>query len=327
MILPARKVASLVAVAALASITSLGADSEPRAETVVLFDPQALETPESIVFDSLDNAYITLALTGQVVRVSQDGRLTLVTELPIGAPCGSVPTLAAGLAVDDNDRLFAAVSACDPANSGIWEIDTGTGEHWLVAVAPSSVAILNGLDVHGDYLYAADSLAGLVWRVSTSGGSFEVWVDDPLLKIRPGSPFPGPNGLQYYRGSVYVANSSTGAIVRLPIGNHGSSGEATVHVSAFPLGCDEFTFDVLGRIYCATGPFNKVLRLTPGDVPSTVLDAGDLLDVPTSVAFGRRGRNKRFLYIANAAFPFATQQFRPSLMRLPVDIPGDPREY
>lgn len=37
------------------------------AETLILFDPTAPpETPESIVFDRQDNAYITLSTTGEI---------------------------------------------------------------------------------------------------------------------------------------------------------------------------------------------------------------------------------------------------------------------
>ena len=38
-----------------------------------------------------------------------------------------------------------------------------------------------------------------------------------MLEIAPGSPFPGSNGVQFFRGNLYVANSSTGDIVEIPI--------------------------------------------------------------------------------------------------------------
>ena len=50
-----------LAVAALAAAPALA----QGAETLILFDPSGPETPESIVFDHDDNAYISLALTGR----------------------------------------------------------------------------------------------------------------------------------------------------------------------------------------------------------------------------------------------------------------------
>lgn len=363
-----RSTPSIAMAAALAILVALssGQTAEAQgAETLILYDHFAGETPESIVFDSGDNAYITLAFTGEIRKIAPDLTQTSLTFLPLGAPCGPVVTVALGLAIDDDDRLFVAVTACDPTNSGIWEVDTETGAIELLANAPS-FTVWNGIDVHNGCLYAADTFGGLVWRIpvgeedddsdsgdSASGdsdsgdsdsgdsdsdsdeapacvagsGQPEIWADDPLLKIAPGSPFPGPNGVQFYRGSVYVANSSTGGIIEIPIENDGTAGQAVLFGSIFPQGCDEFTFDKLGRVYCTTDPFNTILRLSADGTVETLLTAADLLDGPTSVAFGRKGKNRKNLYITNAAFPVFTTTFRPSLMRLRLDVKGDPDEF
>ena len=298
------------------------------AETLILFDPTPPpETPESIVFDRQDNAYITLSTTGEIRKIAPDLSQSSLTFLPIGAPCGPVPTVALGLAIDRHDQLFVAVTACDPANSGIWHVDTEDGSIELLANAPSAT-VWNGIDVHKDFIYAADTFDGFVWQIPTDGGSPEIWADDPLLKRPPGAFFPGPNGLQFYKGDIYVANSSTGTIVAIPILQGGGAGDAFVHATLpFPQGCDEFTFDVLGRIYCTTDPFNTIVRLNRDGSSDILLTEADDLDGPTSVAFGRRGSNRRNLYITNAAFPIFTTTFRPSLMRLRLEVPGAPDEY
>ena len=64
------------------------------------------------------------------------------------------------------------------------------------------------------------------------------------------------------------------------------------------------------------------MRLDPDGTTSILLNASDGLDGPTSVAFGRVGENRQNLYITNAAFPFISTTFRPSLTRLRVDTPG-----
>lgn len=147
----------------------------------------------------------------------------------------------------------------------------------------------------------------------------------PLFRTAEGpstAGFPGPNGLKVFRGAVYVANSSTGDIVAIPFEPGQVAGEARVHANILPQGCDEFTFDVLGRIYCTTDPFNTIVRIDRDGSSENILTADDLLDGPTSVAFGRRGQNRKNLYITNAAFPIFTTTFRPSLMRVRLGVPG-----
>jgi hypothetical protein len=155
------------------------------AETLILFDPLVPETPESIVFDRRDNAYITMAFTGEIRKIAQDLTQSTLALMPIGAPCGPVAVVALGLAIDRHDQLYVAVTACDPANSGIWKVDIDTGAIELLANAPSFV-VWNGIDVHKGFIYAADTFGGLVWRIPTTGGSPEIWADDPLLQIPPG---------------------------------------------------------------------------------------------------------------------------------------------
>ncbi|MCB1035229.1 MAG: SMP-30/gluconolactonase/LRE family protein [Acidobacteria bacterium] len=293
-------------------------------ETLILFDPTPPpETPESIVFDRQDNAYVTLSTTGEIRKIAPDLTQSSLAVLPIGAPCGAQPTVALGLALDLEDRLYVAVSACDPANQGLWRVDTATGASTLLANAPSAT-VLNGIDVYKGHVYPADTFDGLIWRAPVEGGPLELWADHPLLKRPPGAPFPGPNGLKVFRREVYVANSSTGDLLAFPIEAGGGTGEPRVHSNVSPQGCDEFAFDVLGRMYCTTDPFNTVLRIGTDGSVETLLTADDLLDGPTSVAFGRRGTNRKNLYIINAAFPMFTTTFRPSLMRLRLDTPGAP---
>ena len=311
--------------AALAAGSSPGNASPPGgAEMLILYDASSLETPESIVFDRRDNAYITLALTGEVRKISPDLSQSTVAVLPIEAPCGTVPTLILGLAIDRRDRVYVAVNACNPANQGIWRIDTRHGgvEH---IVQPPAQTVFAGLDVRGRYLYAADTFDGMVWRAQKQGGIPEIWIDDPLLDANEEAHFPGPNGLEVFRGEVYVANSSTGHIIAIPILPGGAAGPARIYAT-LPDGqaCDEFTFDVRGSLYCATSFFNTIVRIDRDGTSEVLLTEDDLLDGPTSVAFGRRGSNRKNLYITNAAYPFFSETFRPSLMRTRVSVPGAP---
>lgn len=294
-------------------------------ETLVLFDPAQLETPESIVIDRDGNFLISLALTGEIRKIAPDGTQSTLALLPIGpplTPCGAFFGILGALAQDRDGALYASVAACDPANRGVWKIEP-TGEIELLGNLPPS-ALPNGIALHRGQLYVADS-NGLIWTLPASGGTPTVWSDDPRLRPAPGAPFPGANGLQIFRGELYVSNSDQGTVLAFRLRPDGSAGRLRVHATLpDDLGCDDFTFDVRGNLYCTTDPFNRLLRIFPDGSFETLLTAADGLDGPTAAAFGF-GRDRFHLYIANAAFPFFSTTHRPSLMSLRVDVPGVPR--
>lgn len=296
-------------------------------ETLYLFNPVMLETPESVAITPEGTIYISMALTGEVRKIAPDGTQSTHAVLPIGPPltsCGGFIGILGALALDRDGTLYASVAACDPANRGVWAISPA-GVLRLVGNLPLA-ALPNGIALRRDWLYVADSALGLVWRVPAAGGMPEVWADDPLLKVPPGAPFPGPNGLQIFRHELYVANSNEGTILAIPFEPHDTAGEVRVHATLpDDLGCDDFAFDRHGALYCGTDPFNRLLKILPNGTFETVLTFADGLDGPTAAAFGHRGQDHFDLYITNAAFPFFTTTFRPSLMRLHLGVPGVPR--
>lgn len=296
-------------------------------ETVALFDSALLETPESIVIERDGTQFISMALTGEIRRIDRHGNQSTLAFLPIGPPlipCGVFIPVLGALTLDRNGDIYASVGACDPANRGVWRISPG-GDSELVANLPPE-ALPNGITLRRGKLYVADSLLGVVWRVPKRGGVAEIWADHPLLKAAPNAPFPGPNGIQLFRDELYVANSDQGTIVVIPFEPDGSAGEPRIHATLpDDLGVDDFAFDVLGNLYATTDPFNRLLRIHPDGSFETLLTAADGLDGPTAAAFGRRGRDRFNLYVTNAAFPAFSTTFRPSLMRLHLEVPGAPQ--
>ena len=296
-------------------------------ETVVSFDPLALETPENIVIEKSGTMYVSLALTGEIRRIAPDGTQSPLIFLPIGPPltfCGPFFNAVTGITQDPADgSLYASVAACDLAFRGIWRISPdGHGE--VIANLPLA-GIPNGIDLKDGELYVADSFLGLVWRVPAAGGAAEIWLDHPLLKLPPGSPtgFPGPNGLKVFKGEVYVSNSAAGTVLAIPIGRDGAAGEPRIHAHLPDgSGCDDFSFDVHGALYCTTDPFLTLVKVDPDGTTQVLLTSADGLDGPTATAFGRQGQDRFNLYITNGAFPFFSTTHRPSLMRLHLGVPG-----
>jgi sugar lactone lactonase YvrE len=297
--------------------------------TVALFNPNAFETPESVQFDRHGNAYVSLALTGEVRKIAPDGTQRTLAFLPIRPdfqPCGNafgLPIMGS-VALDRQGNVYASVNSCDPAQLGVWKV-TPAGQTSLVAHLPQGAAP-NGIAYHGGWLYVADTLLGQVWRVHSDGtGAAEVWSNDSLLTPLFLPLIPGPNGLQVFRGEVYVAVSDRAHVVAIPINEDGTAGAARVHASG--IGLDDFAFDIEGNLYGTTDPSNTLVRVSPGGTQTVLLTAADGLDGPTSATFGV-GKDAKSLYITNAAFPFfpgPNPARRPSLMKLEVGIPGQPR--
>lgn len=322
-----------LAALALALILAALAAPAPAAtavSTVALFDPAELETPESLVFDRAGNLLVSLALAGEIRKIAPDGTQSTLAVLPIGPPvtfCGPFFNAVTGIDINPiNDVLYVSVVACDPANRGVWEVRPD-GATRLLANLPLE-GLPNGLALRLGQIYVADSFLGRIWRVPVQGGTAQVWLEHPLIAPPPpvgGMPAAGANGLQIFRGEVYTANSGQGTIVAIPIRPNGSAGTPRVHATLpAGVGGDDFTLDVLGRIYAATGPANQLVRIDRDGSTHVLLTAADGLDGPTDVTFGRHGVDRFNLYISNAAFPFLPSALRPSVLRLPVGVPGAP---
>lgn len=313
-------------VAVIAGLAVADADAAPPSvevgllETIATFDPSIGDTPESLVIDSCDNIFVSMALSGEIVKIDPTGQQSTHAVLPIGAPFDvtTFSGIMGAMVIDRFDDIYVNVSAVDPADRGVWVVHPD-GSSALVANLPTS-AVPNGIAKRGRTLYVADSApAGKVWAVPLNGDEPYVWAEHPLLDSNPAVPFPGPNGVQIYRRELYVSNSNTAQIVAFPFPE---GGEPRVVAD---VGCDDFAFDTQRNLYCGTDPFNTVLKVSPDGDVETLLDANDGLDGPTAVLFGRFGVDRFKLYIANAAFPFFSADPMPSLMRLSVETRGGRR--
>ena len=297
-------------------------------DTVVQFNPGAFEAPESIQFDRRGNIYVTLALTGEVRKIAPDGTQTTLAFMPIRPdvqPCqnGFGLPLTGALALDHQGNVYVSVTSCNAPDIGVWKISK-QGQLSQLAALPAGAAP-NGIAFHAGWLYVSDAIGGAVYRVHSDGnGPAELWTNSSLLTPVPLPLTPGPNGVQVFRDEVYVAVSDRAHVVAIPINEDGSAGAARVHASGVML--DDFAFDTRGNLYGTTDPFNTLVRVSPDGTQTVLLTAADGLDGPTSATFGV-GNDSKSLYVTNAAFPFfpGPSPRRPSLMRLEVGIPGQPR--
>ncbi|HCU24464.1 MAG TPA: hypothetical protein DF383_05550 [Deltaproteobacteria bacterium] len=297
---------------------SIGIVSAQTPEIVSYFNARNLETPESVVVDILGNKYVSLALTGEIRKIDKFGNSSTHAQLPLGVPltpCGPLPVIMGALAIDLDNNIYVPVNSCDLNTRGVYKVSPN-GDYERIA-AFGFGPLLNGIALRWGKIYVADSALGVIWSFPKLGGVPKVWSNDPLLAFVPNTfGAPGPDGIQYFEGEFYVSNPSTLTVVAIPVTLLGQPGPARVHAHE---GCDDFAFDIKGNIYCATDPFNTVVKITPEGISEPFLDISDGLDGPTAAAFGK-DFDSHSLYITNAAFPFFPNNASPSLMR--IDMGG-----
>ncbi len=302
-------------------------------ETHVRYDRDVGERPEGIVMDRAGNLYVTLAPRGEIQKIDRFDSQTLFATFETGPGPGPL-----GLEVDVRGNVYVAVASFNPASHGVWRVSCDGSKTRL----PGSQGIFwpNALafDELGN-LYITESLTSLappgggrVWRVAPDGMA-EIWANDTLLRGIPSLPPPSPplgaNGIACRHGKVYVANTSRGQILRIPVNLDGSAGPVEPVTSGilagdfslFPL--DGIALDVRGNFYALVIGFHKLVRLLPdGSLPTVLADDSDGLDFPASAAFGTGRGTRTTLFITN--FSLQPVISNPAVMKIDVGIPGPP---
>jgi sugar lactone lactonase YvrE len=296
-------------------VVPLGAAATVPVATVVSLDPAANEFTEGLTIDRRGNVYVGLAFQGRILKIAPDGRRSTFATLPIGSG------LLIGLAVDAADSVYAAVDSFDPATQGIWRVSSARAAPIRVA-ALDPTGFPNGLafDRQGD-LFVTDSSLGTIWRISRFGGAATAWLSSPLLAGDPSLSGIGANGIAFWHGDVYVANSDRMSIVRVPVNRDGSAGTPRVYVADPAIGfADGIAFDARGSLYVASSfTSNTLVRIAPDRTIQLLATAADGLDYTASVAFGRSHGDRTKLYFTNAGVNFGT----PSVMTADVGVAGN----
>jgi sugar lactone lactonase YvrE len=250
-----------------------------------------------------------------------------------------------GNIVFDGDRLLATYSDSENTDPGtlvrqVVEIDTSTGAlTTVVDLAPSFPdSTPNGitLDTDGN-IYIADSGISRILRVPAGTTTPELWAEGGLLSPTPG--LPGVNGIKVFEGSVYVSNSATLMMVKIPIQPDGSAGppQPITTNPAFPTGVigDDFSLDVDGNVWVTTHPMNGLVLLRPDGTARLIRDSEEGVWGPTSAVFGVAPGDTTTLYMVNDGNAFAAVGFPPwmqqsaalfpaTVQRLDVGVAGAP---
>jgi sugar lactone lactonase YvrE len=230
------------------------------------------------------SADISFSEADEVARVTLDGRVTVLGQLPRTGACAPNPVaLSLGLVRQLDGTLFL-VDCTGDANTGVWRIRPGLAPVQIATLPANSFPNDMALDpLHGQ-LYIADSALATVWRVPITGGAPVAWISDAALAR---TSFIGANGIAVHDGAVWVSNTDMGTIVRIPIQGDGTAGPVQTVVTGMAGAIDNFVF-VPGTdlILAALVVANEVVLIQDGRARA-VLTGADGLSNPTSVAVQR----------------------------------------
>src|SRR5215468_6144577 len=185
LVLPVAVVASLLAVAAPAAAAS------PPIRTPLIIahlDLSLGQTPENLALEPGGAADVTFAEAAQVARVSPDGQVRVLAQLPEptgGAACpvlGALlraPALTVGIARDHTGSLYTALCTGSPDLQGIWRVSPHGSARRIAALPPGGIPNGMALDQQNDFIYVADSLLSVIWRVSITDGRVTAWAAGP----------------------------------------------------------------------------------------------------------------------------------------------------
>jgi sugar lactone lactonase YvrE len=306
--------------------------SSGHVDVMTSFDRTNDELPEGVAIDKVGNLYVSLGPPffvgggfGAVWKISPDGaERSVLVEFPDGpAP--------AGLAVDPSGNVYFALPNPGDPDAGVYHI---AGEGSIKRLPGSENIILpNGLalDKHSN-LYVSDSIMGAIWRMPTDGSTpAEIWFSHDLIAGCP-EDF-GANGVAFWKSNLYVANTSKGILVRIPILTDGSPGVPEI-AAGNPdceaeglFGMDGIALDVHGNVYALLVLQNKLVRIDPTDGTfTTLLTEEDGLWNPASIYFGTGKGDRESVFIVNYAViePEPANSLGAAVLKYYVGVPGLP---
>ncbi len=292
----------------MAAVPAAGA-KEPRAEELINFstgDPTTDPGTEGVAVGADGTIYVSAntAEGGQiwVVEPGDEDPEVLATLIP---PTGGAGFGVLGLHFDGPDLLAAAHTLADPGLNGVWRVDTDTGQAEHIT-GTEAIALPNDITTWAGKIYVTDSVAGAVWVID--GDEVSPFLQDPLLTglglLVPGVPI-GANGIDAHGGRLFIANLERGLVVSAQINGRSHRAQPTVYatVDGAP---DGLEVDRRGRPHVVLIDQNALVRVERDGTTTTLIDSAEILDAPSSLAFGRR-QDRKTIYIVNfsigEAFP------------------------
>ena len=316
--------------------TACAAKTWPRAVACFEYDfahqffAESITTgPNGELYVSLSDLEVTDGVQHDLCKIvrlrPEDGRQELVVQF---GPSICRNGLLLGIAFDEKGRLHVAYANWNDGNgSGIYRVEKD-GSYRLAFALPQWT-FPNGLAFYGEDMYVSDSSWSVVWKKGAHDKV--VATDQNIWYPRPNTndtPLPGsPNGIAFYRHSLYIAIISPGSILRLPL-QHDESPGTWEYVAAPDSRLDTLdgiALDATGRLwftvnYGSDQHGGKLGTLQPNGKVTILADSPGWLDYPTMVAFGNTPWNRTTLYVTNGGLNGGVS----NVLSFPVGVPGLP---
>lgn len=286
----------------LMAVKPASASSDPiqHARVLIHFNLASGQQPENMLLEPDGSADVTFATVREVAQVTRDGKIHVLATLPAPAMSASAPVLGGtfmgGIVRTSDGTLYFNYSTGTSDLTGIWRLPPGAHAlpERLVALPANGLANGLALDEHTGMLYVADSVLGVIWRVSVHGGIPTVWANGPKLAS---AGFLGANGIKIHNGAVWITNTDAATVLRIPINHDGSAGVTAIKATGLNW-IDDFAFIGNGdTLLAALNKSNQLALVTPDGKYTIVLTATDGLSNPTSVVV--RGKT---IDVANSAY-------------------------
>ena len=244
------RVARLGLLAALALMIPFAvAEAAVDIKVVIDYEAAAGELPEGLAVSKSGDVFLGLGPLGEVRKIDRDGTMSTLATIPL--PLDTFPGVV-GLAVDAPGNVYAAVSAGDPATTGVYKIAPDGSFARLPGT--EEIAFPNGItfDKQGN-LYVTDTTAGS--RLGCPRGEKDrIWLSQAARRRQErnfGIPI-GAHGIAFRQNAVVVANSEGARLVHIRSARWGA-GAATVLAEGDALyGADGITFGVHGNVWVAS---------------------------------------------------------------------------
>jgi sugar lactone lactonase YvrE len=274
---------------------ALPASAQTHVDVLVALDESAGQNPEGIAIDHQGTIFVSVSPLGDLWRIPSGSD----EPQPFGHVDGIVPGRdfgLLGLAVDTVGNVYGAVQSADPDVNGVWRFDRGSGDATRLP-GTAQIVVPNGLafDKRGN-LFVTGSINGEVWVIPW-GGSAELFLQDERLTGNGSlGVFVGVNGIAIHHHTMWLTNTERRTLLMAPIG----APSALSVVANFPEGetPDGLALDVHRNVWVTLNASNSIGRVSPSGSISIVA-AGDPLDFPSSVAFGKSHGQKKTLFGVN----------------------------
>jgi sugar lactone lactonase YvrE len=285
--------------------------------------------PEGIAIDPQGNVYASSAphiFSGSgpanVCVISPSRR---IREIPIAPGPAGVTNLLGELFEPEVGLYIVDFANGAAPNGRLLKVDPESGSVTTLATGFQAANAI-AQDRRRD-LFVSDSFAGTITKVAPDGSSSAVWSSDPLLRPAPEFAF-GANGVAFDRRQrfLYVANTSTRRILRIPVLRDGSAGPAQIFADGDTLNArqgttdalvraDGIMFDVKGNLYVCANVSNEIQVVSPdgGAIIARYTGTGtNALDFPASLVF--KGRQ---LFISNLSLLDGGAHSKVSVVEVP----------